>query len=206
MSVPIEKLVDEQEPLVSKGLDGGAITAQALNVANQYLSLVQKLGYKPSSVDELFCKHFLVLIGNKAARDDYEKNLARTSKIRAAAKVVRDICSSIDERSEDRLKNDLHPEAYKSFVYGLVASKYYSMSVMIRVYSAKPEDEVANGLVNSEVLPDFREEGRGEVSTIDSLTRERRPFLFGMRAFVDGKDFMEARKLWAEFEKEVGII
>ena len=114
-----------------KGLcqEQGVLVAQALKAANQYLSLIQKLGIKTGPVDELFCKHILVLIGNEEARNDYEELKGRTSEIRAAAVTVKEIFSSIEGHSKRRSTHPFLSEGHHSFVNGIVASKYYLMSV-----------------------------------------------------------------------------
>ena len=81
---------------------------------------------------------------------------------------------------------------------------------MFRVYSAKPEDEVAKGLAESGVLPDdCRAEARTskdmKESAIATWTRVRKSYLSEIQKFVDKKNFEEAEQLWKEFEEKAGI-
>ena len=179
---------------------------QALKLAEQYLSLVQKLESKTGPVDELFCKHILVLIGNKEARSSYKKLKDRTSEIRAAAITVKDIFSSIEGRSKRRSRQPYGSDAHNSFLNGIAACEYYLKSAMVRVYSAKPEDKVAKGLADSGVLHDFitagvRDDENLKAQAIAILMDFRKHDLDNIKAFVDKENFEEAEKLWREFEK-----
>ena len=186
-------------------------TAQALKLAKQHLSLIQTLGIKSSPVDELLCKHILALFGNEETKEACEKMKEGTSKIEAAAIAVKDIFSSLEEHNEEHSKHPLGSEPHYSFVNGLVASKYYLVSLSVRVCSAEPEDKIAKGLSDSGVLRDnfkFIAEIRGDevlkAKAIATLVRDPECGLARVKTFMDKKNIEEAEKLWRVFEKKAG--